>query len=154
LNLLATAEGATLLDFAAGNATACSVAAGQVFANSLPTTYNNSIFTVLVGANDAYTHGAGASEANFNTCQQAALSWLALPAQYKVTAQSASCVKTGNWQVFGPLPQSEMFSQSNGATILSQRKQLLCCADRWYGRPGNPSHQGIRIERGNAHSAL
>jgi hypothetical protein len=120
LNLLATAEGATLLDFAAGNATACSVAAGQVFANSLPTTYNNSIFTVLVGANDAYTHGAGASEANFNTCQQAALSWLALPAQYKVTAQSASCVKTGNWQVFGPLPQSEMFSQSNGATMSCQ----------------------------------
>ncbi len=118
--LLAADENATLVDFGIGGSTACAMANNQVFISDVPGTSLNAVITMMIGTNDANLAGAGAYEANFDTCQIASLAWIAVPDQNKVTAQSSACTAVGSWGIYGPLPLAELYSQTNGDTLTCQ----------------------------------
>ena len=75
---------------------ACDVPTRQIFPNQdAPTLASHPVYTLLVGTNDAAIKGAGAYEAVFRLCHQAAISWLAIPGEYKVLAGGSEVTTTG-----------------------------------------------------------
>jgi hypothetical protein len=73
--------------------------------------------TLMISTNDAWVKGPGSYEAVFNTCQQAAISWLSVPLQNKRTAANF-CPQPAGWsqdktysEVIG------LSSTTNGASI-------------------------------------
>jgi hypothetical protein len=53
------------------------------------------IYSVLIGTNDVDVKGTGAYEQVFILCHEATLSWLAVPAEYKVLATNLSVTTIG-----------------------------------------------------------
>ena len=85
-----------LTDRAISGDMACDVPARQIFPNAEnPSTANPTLFSLLIGTNDVDIRGAGAFESNFNLCQQAALAWFAIPAEFKVFATANAVTTTG-----------------------------------------------------------
>jgi lysophospholipase L1-like esterase len=75
---------------------ACDVPTRQIFPNQdAPTLASHPVYTLLVGTNDATVKGAGAYETVFRLCHQAAISWLAIPEEYKVLAGESEVTTTG-----------------------------------------------------------
>jgi hypothetical protein len=88
-------ESVTYVDNAISSDQACDVAARQIFPNEdFPTLATHPIYTLVIGTNDALK-GIGAREAVFKLCHQAAISWLAVPAEYKVLATGSGVTTTG-----------------------------------------------------------
>ncbi len=95
-SLLAADSGATLTNNGAISASVCSMSDSQVFPNENPTAARNPLYTMLIGTNDTgqdpSTYGSVV-----NACQRAALSWLAVPSEYKVFGQDDAVGETGSW---------------------------------------------------------
>ena len=53
------------------------------------------MYTLLIGTNDVDIKGAGSYETVFILCHQAAISWLAVPAEYKVLANGSGVTTSG-----------------------------------------------------------
>ena len=88
-------EGVTYADNALPGDQACDVPTRQVFPNGdLPTLGTHPTYTLLIGTNDAFG-GAGPYEEVFKLCQQATISWLAIPAEFKVLGTGSGVTTTG-----------------------------------------------------------
>ncbi len=88
--LLAQAKTLFLNNHAISGDQACDIPTRQIFPNAdSPSTATRTVYTVLIGTNDANAKGAGPYEAVFNLCHQATLAWLATPLQSKVLASAA-----------------------------------------------------------------
>lgn len=89
-------EAVTYADNAISNDEACDVAPRQIFPNKdFPSLATHPTYSLLIGTNDVDAKGIGAYEAVFKLCHQAAISWLAVPAEYKVLATSSEVSTTG-----------------------------------------------------------
>jgi len=96
VQLVARNYGLNPVDYAYTGDEACDVPTRQIFANSdSPSLANHTLYTLLISTNDVDTKGTGPYEAVFNLCHQAALSWVALPSDFKVLATASSVVTSG-----------------------------------------------------------
>jgi len=94
--LVAQTEGVAFANYAMGGNHACDVPSLQIFPNGVnPTLATPSTYSLLIGTNDADGEFAGPYEAVFILCHQAAISWLAIPAEYKVVATGSGVTTTG-----------------------------------------------------------
>jgi hypothetical protein len=92
--------GTVLTNYAISGDLAADVSALQVFPNENPGATDNPLYTIITGANEANTKGAGAYEAVFNLNLQAIMAWLATPGTAKTLAQSGTAggvTTTGVW---------------------------------------------------------
>jgi hypothetical protein len=75
---------------------ACDIPTRQIFPNNdFPTLATHPTYTILIGTNDVAVKGAGPYEAVFKLCHQAAISWLAIPTEYKVLSTGTGVATTG-----------------------------------------------------------
>jgi hypothetical protein len=75
---------------------ACDVPTTQVFPQKdFPTLAQHPTYSLLVGTNDYIAKGAGSYEAIYMLCQQAIISWLGVPAEYKVLANGSGVTTRG-----------------------------------------------------------
>ena len=89
-------EAVTYVDNALSSDQACDVSARQVFPNEdSPTLAAHPRYTLLIGTNDVSVKGIGAYEKVFMLCHQADISWLAIPAEYKVLANGSGVTTAG-----------------------------------------------------------
>lgn len=94
--LVASYEHVPFKNYALPGDQACDLPTRQIFPNQdSPTLATHTKYSVLIGTNDVNIKGTGAYEAVFILCHQAALSWLAVPAEYKVLAKDSSVTTTG-----------------------------------------------------------
>ena len=94
--LIAHQYGLTFIDRAYTGDQACDIPTRQIFPYSVASSLAQPTFyTLLISTNDVDVKGTGPYEAVFNLCHQAALSWVALPTDFKVLATAASVVTTG-----------------------------------------------------------
>jgi len=86
----------TVSNYARSGDQACDVAPGQIFANAdSPSLASPPLYSLLIGTNDVDVKGVGAYETVFNLCQQAVISWLAIPSDFKVLADSDNVAVKG-----------------------------------------------------------
>jgi hypothetical protein len=89
-------EAATYSDNAISGDQSCDVPTRQIFPNEdSPTLLTHPMYTLLIGTNDVAAKGAGPYETVFILCHQATISWLAVPAEYKVFANGSGVTTTG-----------------------------------------------------------
>jgi hypothetical protein len=75
---------------------ACDVTTRQIFPHEdFPTLATHPTYTLLIGTNDVNVKGVSSYEAVYILCHQAAISWLAVPAEYKVLANGSGMATTG-----------------------------------------------------------
>jgi YVTN family beta-propeller protein len=86
---------AALTDRGVGGAQACDTAQ-VIMSNDNPPASQAPLQTIEIGTNDGFKKGTGAYEQVYQSCHQASLAWLAIPASQKTDAQS--CTQTGTWQ--------------------------------------------------------
>ena len=95
--LVAEYEGATFANNALDGDQACDLATRQIFPHQdSPTLASHPTYTVLIGTNDVdnnYIHPS--YQTVFTLCHRAVLSWLAMPAEYKVLAGSKNVKASG-----------------------------------------------------------
>lgn len=85
--LVAAKESLPLTNYANSGDMSCDVPARQIFGNNdSPSAAQPMVYSLLIGTNDIAFRGTGPYEVLFNLCQQASISWLALPSQFKVAA--------------------------------------------------------------------
>ncbi len=83
-------------NYAIGGAQACDIPTRQIFANAdNPSLVSPPLFSLLIGTNDVDIKGTGPYEEVFNLCQQTAISWLAVPSNFKVLANSVNVTTIG-----------------------------------------------------------
>ncbi len=80
-----------------------------------PTAAVLTLYTVLVGTNDVNIYGPGAYETTFNACQQALLSWLAVPDVDKALPGSAAFTSLSGGN--NPAISAAIRSIANAATM-------------------------------------
>lgn len=109
----------------------CDIADQQIFPNTNPVNYGNTVYSWLPAAADP-TYG-GYNYSSFNGhrtdthgCRMAALSWMATPADYKTSAQSATT--TGTWG------NASIYSNLLGKTT-TQNGDQLSFTTTTYGGP-------------------
>ncbi len=124
-NLVAFDEHATLTNRAKSGAQACDVAAQQTVLSDLTNPDSNSIYTLMIGTNDANVKGVGAYEPVFQGCHKAAISWIA--AANKYAANSINCVNTGSWATSSGWSLNGDYSTTNGSA--------KTCGIQTYGGP-------------------
>jgi lysophospholipase L1-like esterase len=95
--LVAVFENVTFANNAIDGSEACDLAPSEIFPNlDSPTLSTHPTYTVLIGTNDVGVKvNIPTYHAIFSQCHQAALSWLAIPAEYKVLAGSAGMASSG-----------------------------------------------------------
>jgi lysophospholipase L1-like esterase len=97
--------GIPVTDRAISGDMACDIWPRQLLPNlptDNPTSSTAKLYTVMIGTNDVNTKGVGAYEAIFKTCQQAVLSWLAVPDVNKVLPGSAAFTVLSGGNSAGP----------------------------------------------------
>jgi hypothetical protein len=95
-SLVAIFEHVTFANNALDGDEACDVATRQIFPNGdSPTSAQEPFYTVLVGTNDVDRSDAVAYEATFALCHRAIVSWLGLPIELKVLADSSVVSTSG-----------------------------------------------------------
>ena len=113
--LLAADAGATMHNWAVPGMLSCNIAALGAFAHPAPQVSDGASYVTLMGGtNDSNVGDVGPAEINFNLCEQASVSWLAIPNTSKSLAQSSSCVKQGSWSIDSSKPDAEMVSHTQG----------------------------------------
>ena len=124
--LISVASGLPLHDYGLDADQACDVPARQLFSNAdAPSLEQQGLYTLLISTNDVDHKGIGPYEAVFNLCHQAAISWMALPAEFKVlaTASQVSTAgqvildKTNNWNSLVTMAQNASVSFTFSRTI-------------------------------------
>ncbi len=94
--LVAKSAGLELSNYGTPGDQSCDVARTQVFAHQdLPKAGDHGLYTLVIGTNDTNLHGPGPYEAVFNLCQQAVVTWLAVPEESKVLATAAGVTVQG-----------------------------------------------------------
>ncbi len=94
--LIAADESVSFANNALVGDEACDVPTRQIFPNrDSPTLAGHPTYTLLIGTNDVDVKGTGRYEAIYVLCHQAAISWLGVPAEYKVLADSSEVTSTG-----------------------------------------------------------
>jgi len=94
--LVAEFEHVTFANNANPGDEACDVSTRQIFPNGdSPTLASHPVYTVLIGTNDVDRYDAVTYEPIFTLCHQAVISWLGLPAEYKVLAGDKGVSATG-----------------------------------------------------------
>ena len=94
-NLMANDRGLTLNNNAVNGAQACDLSPAQIFhQDDNPTLASNMLYTVMVGTNDAARDVPGYTTV-FAQCHQAAVAWLAVPAESKVGVTAAGVTTKG-----------------------------------------------------------
>jgi lysophospholipase L1-like esterase len=94
--LVASKENVPLSNRAYSGEMACDLPPSQIFFfGDSPALSPHIASSVLIGTNDENVKGVGAYEAVFTLCHQATLSWLGVPAEYKVLANGNSMKTTG-----------------------------------------------------------
>jgi lysophospholipase L1-like esterase len=93
--LLAAAASLPHTDYGVPGDESCDVPNRIFAAGDSPTLQSQTLYTLLISTNDADFKGAGAYETVFNLCQQAAIAWLALPAELKTLATSGTVTTSG-----------------------------------------------------------
>ena len=89
-------ESVTYADNAIGGDQACDVPTMQIFPNEdFPTLAAHPTYTLLIGTNDVVVKGIGPYEAVFILCHEASISWLAVPAEFKVLANGNGVTTMG-----------------------------------------------------------
>ena len=118
VNLLNADAGASVLNFARSGQLTCNIAVLEVFAQRVPQTTDGARYvTVMEGTNDANTQEVGLYERNFNACQRASLTWLAVPTSSKAIPRVGSaCVTTGTWAP-DSFEASSLTSTTSGSTM-------------------------------------
>jgi hypothetical protein len=96
-SLVAQDSDTTLTDDGIVGEEACDMDHDEIFNNENPGATSSPLYTLMIGTNEAHGQGTGAYEAVFNLCQQAAITWLTIPSEYKVFGQNSSTVLTGTW---------------------------------------------------------
>ena len=106
-------------NYASSGDQACDVPPRQIFANKdSPSLATHMEYSVLIGSNDVDTKGIGAYESVFTLCYQATLSWLAVPAEYKILANDSRVTTLGagaidssnNWNAWTTAGQGSSIS--------------------------------------------
>lgn len=93
--LVAVDRSLTVTDYAIPGDQACDLPTRQIFPNSdSPALAAPPLYTMLVGTNDVDVEGTGPYEAIYNLCQQAIITWLGIPVEFKVLAGSPTGVTT------------------------------------------------------------
>ncbi len=116
--LVSREKNAPLTNLANAGDQACDVPARQIFPNSVsPTLASHATYSLLIGVNDVDIQGDGAYEQVFVQCHQAALAWLALPAEGKVLAGSAGFVADGPGQIDTTNGWNAWTTQGQGSTV-------------------------------------
>jgi hypothetical protein len=116
--LVATDENVTFAKNALGGDQACDVPTRQIFPNGdSPTLATHPTYTLLIGTNDVDVKGTGPYEAVYVLCHQATISWLGVPAEYKVLANTSEMTTTG----FGAIDSSNNWNawttEAQGSTV-------------------------------------
>lgn len=94
--LVALHELVTFANNARDGDESCDVTAAQMFPNQdSPTLVSHPFYTVLIGTNDADRTTPIPYEPIFALCHQAAISWAAVPLEYKVLANSGQVTTNG-----------------------------------------------------------
>ncbi|MGA2049102.1 MAG: hypothetical protein ABSG96_15495 [Terracidiphilus sp.] len=94
--LVSVHEGVLFADYAIDSSEACDVPKTEIFAHQdSPSLAFHMTYSVLVGSSDVIFKGSGTHEQVFLTCHKAILSWLAVPAEYKVLATNRGVTTTG-----------------------------------------------------------
>jgi hypothetical protein len=94
--LVSNYEGVPVANYGIPGAEACDVPTTEIFANADgPTLASPTIYSVLIGTNDVDMKGTGAYEQVFILCHEATLSWLGVPAEYKVLATNTTVTTAG-----------------------------------------------------------
>ncbi len=110
-------ESVTYVDNAISSDQACDVPARQIFPNrDFPTLATHPIYTLVIGTNDT-REGVGAYEAVFKLCHQAAISWLAVPAEYKVLATGSGVTTTGKGAIDSSNNWNAWSTGEQGSTV-------------------------------------
>ena len=128
-------------NYAIGNSQSCDIPTTEIFPNSdFPTLAKPGLYTLLISTNDADYVGPGPYEAIFNLCQQASISWLAVPAEYKILAGSATVKTSGATHLESANNWNAVATDAEGAS-LSFPLQLASAG---------PVYAWYRISDGNA----
>src|ERR1700758_2871700 len=116
--LVAEFEEVTLVNNALAGDQACDVPTRQIFRNKdSPTGAMHPTYSLLIGTNDVDAKGPGVYEAVFMLCHQAAISWLAVPLEYKVLATSKGVRSTGGGSIDGTNNWNAWTTGGPGATV-------------------------------------
>jgi hypothetical protein len=115
--LVAADRGLTLIDNGVNGAQACDISPAQIFPHSdNPTAASNMLYTVMIGTNDAARDVPGYT-AIFDQCHQAAISWLAVPAESKVGAVAAGVTTKGGGRLDTSNNWNSWVTSRQGASI-------------------------------------
>lgn len=93
---------------------------------STPSLTNATLYTLMIGTNDVDSYGVGAHEANFDLCNLANMSWLAVPDTSKILAQD--CSKSGTWT-------NDTLPAANNGTSTTVNGSTLTCPLTTTGGP-------------------
>jgi len=97
---------------------ACDIPIRQIFPNEdFPTLATHPTYTILIGTNDVSQKEIGSYEAVFMLCQQAAISWLAVPTEYKVLATGSGVTTTGTGAIDGSNNWNAWTTGELGSTV-------------------------------------
>jgi len=111
-------ESVTYADNGIPSDEACDVPTRQIFPNEdSPTLATHPTYTLLIGTNDDATKGIGPYEAVFILCHEAAISWLAIPAEYKILANGSGVTTTGPGKLDTSNNWNAWTTQGMGASV-------------------------------------
>lgn len=116
--LVASDRGLVNTNYAVFGDQACDVAPRQIFANvDNPSPVSPPLYSLLIGTNDVNVKGVGSYEVVFNMCQQAVISWLALPSDDKILADSVNVTATGGGRLDTSQHWNAWTTSSIGASV-------------------------------------
>ncbi|HEX8810924.1 MAG TPA: hypothetical protein VF742_02915, partial [Terracidiphilus sp.] len=116
--LVSRMENAPLTNLANSGDQACDVAARQIFPKGVsPTLVSHPTSSLLIGVNDVDNQGEGVYEQVFEECHQAAIAWLALPAEDKVLSGSAGFEARGPGEIDTTSGWNAWTTQGQGSTV-------------------------------------
>lgn len=157
--LVAKADGLTLTNLAIPSDQACDVPTRQIFpAQDSPTLSTAGLYSLLIGTNDFGIKGPGPYEPVFNLCHQAAISWLALPAEDKILSTSPTVLATGPVSVETANHWNALTTNGIGASITFPfTRSINGSVYIWYrirdGSPGTFTYSLDGVQAGSAATA-
>jgi lysophospholipase L1-like esterase len=116
--LVAIDRNLTLSNYAISRDQACDVPTRQIFAHEdSPSLISPSLYSLLVGTNDVDIRGIGPYEVTFSLCHQAAIAWLAVPAEFKVFPGSNNVTTMGGGSLDTSNHWNAWITAAQGASI-------------------------------------
>lgn len=116
---IASDTGATTTNRGLSGYYAFNMASDEIFPYENPTEKNETLYTILIGTNDANNKGLGTWEGIYKNCLQASAAWLAIPATSKVFGQDAGNTTSGSWANDDTYQTGIGFKSTTNASTLS-----------------------------------